>query len=46
MKIISDPAKSGAEDGALIDGYEPEQRQNTLALRKIKSPLFFPCSLS
>ena len=28
--VLSDPAKSGLEDGAWIDGYQNEDKNNTI----------------
>ena len=37
--VLSDPAKSGLEDGAWIDGYQTKTK--TIPNTKNKSPLFF-----
>ena len=37
--VLSDPAKSGLEDGAWIDGYQ--NKAKTISNTKNKSPLFF-----
>ena len=46
--ILSDPAKSGLEGGAWIDGYDLiyQNKDKNIIITNNKSPLFFPCSLS
>ena len=41
--VLSDPAKSGLESSAWIDGYDYQNKdtQKTLPLRKNKSVIFF-----
>ena len=39
--ILSDPAKSGLEGGAWIDGNDNQNKDKTLPLSKIRVPYFF-----
>ena len=47
--VLSDPAKSGLESGAWIDGYGYQNKntqKKTLPIRKNKSVIFLQCSVS
>ena len=39
--ILSDPAKSGLEGGAWIDGYDYQNKDKNITITKNKSLLFF-----
>ena len=39
--ILSDPARSGLEGGAWIDGYDYQNKDKNITITKNKSPLFF-----
>ena len=41
--ILSDPAKSGLDCGAWIDGYDYQHKTKNITITKNKSPLF--CSV-
>ena len=39
--VLSDPAKSGLEGGAWIDGYDTRKKTKNITITKNKSLLFF-----
>ena len=43
--ILSDPAKSGLEGGAWIDGYDYQNKDKKIPLRKIRVHYFFVQSI-
>ena len=44
--LLSDPAKIGLEGGASVDGYDYQNKDKTLPLRKIRVCYFFTCGVS